>query len=616
VTTTTPNAGAYEDIVLGVDTHNDTHMAAVISTLGALPGSLPFPATAAGYVALLDWARGYGRLRRAGVEGTSSHGTALTRHLQRHDVQVIEVNRPDRATRRRRGKTDAIDAENAARAVLSGQATGLAKAGTGPVETIRMFKIIKDSAIKARTQALNQLRAVLVRTSPQLRESLAGLGPATLVRRCAQLPAIGGHDIDAAAVIVLRSLAGRILTLTTEVKAVQELMHTTIARSDPGLLDRHGVGPDTAAALLIAAGDNPDRLTSHAAFAALCGVNPIEAILRQNHPSPPQPRRRPARQQRPLQHRPDPPGPRRTHPRLRRQTDNRRQIEKGNHALSQTLRRPRGLPPHRRSPTTCTDTQPSYLTNIGASSRSIASSAFSFRSRANSARSSSLNPPAAASPRARLSCAIRQVAENVAKHAPNAVVIVVSNPLDEMTALTQLATGFGKTRVIGQAGVLDTARFTHLVAETLGVPVRSVKTLTLGSHGDTMVPVPSQCTVDGKPLSSLLDAARIDEMVKRVRNGGAEIVGLLKTGSAYYAPSAAAARMARAVAEDTGAVIPSCVWVDGEYGISGVYLGVEASLGATGVRRVVETPLTDDELAALREAAEAVRAKQADVANM
>jgi malate dehydrogenase len=211
---------------------------------------------------------------------------------------------------------------------------------------------------------------------------------------------------------------------------------------------------------------------------------------------------------------------------------------------------------------------------------------------------------------------VRQVAENVAKHAPNAVVIVVSNPLDEMTALTQLATGFGKTRVIGQAGVLDTARFTHLVAETLGVPVRSVKTLTLGSHGDTMVPVPSQCTVDGKPLSSLLDAARIDEMVKRVRNGGAEIVGLLKTGSAYYAPSAAAARMARAVAEDTGAVIPSCVWVDGEYGISGVYLGVEASLGATGVRRVVETPLTDDELAALREAAEAVRAKQADVANM
>jgi malate dehydrogenase len=211
---------------------------------------------------------------------------------------------------------------------------------------------------------------------------------------------------------------------------------------------------------------------------------------------------------------------------------------------------------------------------------------------------------------------VRGVSENVAKYAPNAVVIVVSNPLDEMTALAQLATNFPKNRVLGQAGVLDTARFTHFVAETLNVPVASVKTLTLGSHGDTMVPVPSRCTVDGKPLSDVLDAEKIEELVKRTRNGGAEIVGLLKTGSAYFAPSAAAARMARAVAEDSGAVIPTCAWVDGEFGISGVYLGVEASLGAGGVKKVVETPLTDGELAALKEAAEAVRAKQADVASM
>ncbi|HEX6311704.1 MAG TPA: malate dehydrogenase [Acidimicrobiia bacterium] len=211
---------------------------------------------------------------------------------------------------------------------------------------------------------------------------------------------------------------------------------------------------------------------------------------------------------------------------------------------------------------------------------------------------------------------VRGVSENVAKYAPNAVVIVVSNPLDEMTALAQIATGFPKSRVLGQAGVLDTARFTHFVAETLNVPVASVKTLTLGSHGDTMVPVPSRCTVDGKPLADVLDAAKIEELVQRTRNGGAEIVGLLKTGSAYYAPSAAAARMARAVAEDSGAVIPTCAWVDGEYGISGVYLGVEAELGAGGVKKVVETPLTDAELAALKEAAEAVRAKQADVASM
>ncbi|GIE96001.1 malate dehydrogenase [Paractinoplanes rishiriensis] len=211
---------------------------------------------------------------------------------------------------------------------------------------------------------------------------------------------------------------------------------------------------------------------------------------------------------------------------------------------------------------------------------------------------------------------VRQVAENIAKYAPNAVVIVVSNPVDEMTALAQLATQFPKNRVFGQAGVLDTARFTNSIAETLAVPVKSVKALTLGSHGDTMVPVPSRCTVDGKPLSELLPADKIEELVVRTRNGGAEVVALLKTGSAYYAPSAAAARMAKAVVEDSGAVLPVCAWVDGEYGISGVYLGVEAAIGATGIRHVVEDKLTDTELAGLKEAAEAVRAKQADVANL
>jgi malate dehydrogenase len=208
---------------------------------------------------------------------------------------------------------------------------------------------------------------------------------------------------------------------------------------------------------------------------------------------------------------------------------------------------------------------------------------------------------------------VRGVAENIAKHSPNAVIIVVSNPLDEMTALAQLATGFPKNRVMGQAGMLDTARFTNFVAEKLGVKVVAVKTLTLGSHGDTMVPVPSRCTVNGKPLSELLSPAEIADLVDRTRNGGAEVVALLKTGSAYYAPSAAAARMAKAVIEDSGAVMPVCAWVDGEYGISGVYLGVEAEIGRTGIKKVVEGTLTDTEVAALKEAAEAVRAKQADV---
>ncbi|HEX3897699.1 MAG TPA: malate dehydrogenase [Mycobacteriales bacterium] len=211
---------------------------------------------------------------------------------------------------------------------------------------------------------------------------------------------------------------------------------------------------------------------------------------------------------------------------------------------------------------------------------------------------------------------VRSVAEQVAKHSPEAVIIVVSNPLDEMTALTANVTGFPKSRVIGQAGMLDTARFTNFVAEAASVDVASVTTLTLGSHGDTMVPVPSACTVEGKPLSEVLDQATIDELVDKTRNGGAEVVALLKTGSAFYAPSAAAARMAKAVAEDSGAVMPVCTWVDGEYGISGVYLGVEAELGAGGVRRVVERDLSDTEKAGLVEAAEAVRAKQADVANL
>jgi malate dehydrogenase len=215
---------------------------------------------------------------------------------------------------------------------------------------------------------------------------------------------------------------------------------------------------------------------------------------------------------------------------------------------------------------------------------------------------------------------VRGVAENIAAYAPNAVVIVVSNPLDEMTRLAQIATGFPHHRVMGQAGMLDTARFTYFVAERLGLPVSAVKTLTLGSHGDTMVPVPSACTVtvDGvvKPLADVLPPADVAAIVERVRAGGAEVVALLKTGSAYYAPSAAAAAMVKAVATDSGQVMPVCAWTTGQYGISDVYLGVEARLGRSGVQEVVERPLTPTELAGLRDAAEAVRAKSADVTTL
>ena len=211
---------------------------------------------------------------------------------------------------------------------------------------------------------------------------------------------------------------------------------------------------------------------------------------------------------------------------------------------------------------------------------------------------------------------VRQVSENVAKHAPDAVVIVVSNPLDEMTALAQLATGFPKNKVMGQAGMLDTARFSNFVAEKTGSNINDVKTLTLGSHGETMVPVPSQSSVTGKVLSDVLSKTDIDSLVDRTRNGGAEVVALLKTGSAYYAPSAAAARMAKAVITNSGEVMPVCAWVDGEFGISGVYLGVEAEIGSNGINKVVETKLSEDELNNLKIAAEAVRAKQADVKDL
>ena len=211
---------------------------------------------------------------------------------------------------------------------------------------------------------------------------------------------------------------------------------------------------------------------------------------------------------------------------------------------------------------------------------------------------------------------VRQVSENVAKHAPDAVVIVVSNPLDEMTALAQLATGFPKNKVMGQAGMLDTARFSNFVAEKTGSNINDVKTLTLGSHGETMVPVPSQSSVKGKVLSDVLSKTDIDSLVDRTRNGGAEVVALLKTGSAYYAPSAAAARMAKAVITNSGEVMPVCAWVDGEFGISGVYLGVEAEIGSNGINKVVETKLSEDELNNLKIAAEAVRAKQADVKDL
>jgi malate dehydrogenase len=208
---------------------------------------------------------------------------------------------------------------------------------------------------------------------------------------------------------------------------------------------------------------------------------------------------------------------------------------------------------------------------------------------------------------------VKAVTEEVVKYSPDAVIIVVTNPLDQMTTLAAEVSGFPKNRVLGQAGMLDSARFAHFIAEAADVDILSVNAVTLGSHGETMVPVPSLCSVGDTPLVDALDANIIDELVDRTRKGGAEIVAYLKTGSAYYAPSAAAASMVKAVIEDSNAEMPVCAWMDGQYGIDGVYLGVIAKLGKNGVNEVAEIDLTDAEQTALKEAAVAVAEKVADL---
>jgi malate dehydrogenase len=201
------------------------------------------------------------------------------------------------------------------------------------------------------------------------------------------------------------------------------------------------------------------------------------------------------------------------------------------------------------------------------------------------------------------------VTKQLAEQSPEAVIIVVSNPLDEMTYLTSLVSGFTKERVFGMAGVLDSARLRYFIAEKLEVAPASVDAMTLGSHGDQMVALPRHAKVGGKPLPELVDDRDLAQLFQRTKDGGAEIVSYLKSGSAFYAPSASAAQMVDAVLADTGEVLPTCAWTSGEYGISDVYLGVPARLGAKGVVEIVELDLNDDEQKQLEDAAEAIRAK-------
>src|SRR5438067_1375039 len=208
---------------------------------------------------------------------------------------------------------------------------------------------------------------------------------------------------------------------------------------------------------------------------------------------------------------------------------------------------------------------------------------------------------------------VRDVVNNIKDGSPNAIIIVVTNPLDEMTYLAAETSGFPRERVMGMAGVLDSSRLRYFIAEKLNVSPTSVEAMTLGSHGESMVPLPRQATVQGKPLTELVDDATLQELYQRTRDAGAEIVGLLKKGSADYAPSSSIAQMVNAIAGDTKETLPVCAWCTGQYGIDGVYVGVPAKLGTGGVEEIVELELSDGELAQLREAAEGIRAKCADL---
>jgi transposase len=264
-------------IVVGVDTHKDAHVAVALDLLGARLSDVRVPSTLAGYSQLVEWAADLGAISAIAVEGTNCYGAGLTRFVTGHGHTVVEVNRPDRALRRRRGKSDTIDAEAAARAVLSGVATAAPKASDGTVEMIRMLKTAKNSAVKARTQALNQIHAIVLTAPAALREELAELRTPALTERCASLRPGELSSPAAVARHTLRLLARRALALLAEVAGLNRQIEILAKLTAPRLIDTYGVGPDGAAALLLTAGDNPERLHSEAAFAALCGASPIPA---------------------------------------------------------------------------------------------------------------------------------------------------------------------------------------------------------------------------------------------------------------------------------------------------------------------------------------------------
>lgn len=271
-------------IIGGVDTHKDTHTSAAIDSTGQLIAVESFSATSDGYAELLAWLQSFGKIGSIGVEGTGSYGVGLTRYLRAAGEKVFEVSRPNRQLRRRRGKSDPVDAEAAARAVLSGQALGTPKSQDGPVEAIRLLRLQRRSAIKARTQTANQLHGVLATAPDSCRQRLYGLTLKALVTAALKFQVKDlGASIENAVRYVLRGLARRWRDLDKEVSQIDQLLGQLIRKTAPSLIARLGVGIEVAGALLVAAGDNPERLEREASFAALCGVSPVDASSGRQH---------------------------------------------------------------------------------------------------------------------------------------------------------------------------------------------------------------------------------------------------------------------------------------------------------------------------------------------
>ena len=266
-----------DEVILGVDTHLNLHVGALLSNSGQFLGTRSVTTDAAGYRELITWARSFGTLSRAGVEGTGTYGAGLARALRDQEVQVLEVNRPDRATRRSRGKSDPTDAENAARAVLSGRATAVPKEQSGVAEAMRSVSVTRRSAVKAQTQAINQLRALLISAPTEIRQRLWKERTSDCVMGCSRLRSLGSTPLLQTLTATLVLLAKRWLALKEEIKTLDAMLESLTTRYAPRLRGRFGIGPQTAAVLVAVAGDNPERLKSESSLAALCGVSPLQA---------------------------------------------------------------------------------------------------------------------------------------------------------------------------------------------------------------------------------------------------------------------------------------------------------------------------------------------------